>query len=216
MPLSLKLSAGRRRFLRTADAVLFGSAFGLRSANRKVQGRLEGCTPDDFAEDLRLGHEQETLDKTLASSISRLERVEDKAKGTLVGVAIAVAVLGAAAGIVGPKGILVQQPAYLRVIGAVVLAAAISYLFGSGHLALQAYKIGAVYAPTLEDQVPLVDSKQHGRITIFCIEQNWRIGTLRSNRLTAAFTCLRNGLAAVMLLGLLVIISAAIAEPAVP
>jgi hypothetical protein len=44
---------------------------------------------------------------------------------------------------------------------------------------------------------------------LYSIEQNQRAATLRANKLSASFACLRNGLIAVLVLGM-VVVSAAI------
>ena len=50
------------------------------------------------------------------------------------------------------------------------------------------------------------------RIILYSIEQNQRAATLRSNRLSASFACLRNGLVIVLVLGVLIVYVASFPE----
>ncbi len=200
------------KFRKRVDSVLFGSILELRRANKLVQSKIDECKAEQFRSDDRLKHSEERLDGALTVSIERIERIEGKAMGTLLGVAVAVAVLGTASGIVGPSGVLGGHPMGMRAVAAVLLVSAMAYLFGSGLLALQAYRIGEVYRPTLSDFEPLVESVDQAMVLLYCIEQNGRVATLRSNRLSASFNCLRNGLAAVLLLGVLLVIVALLTE----
>jgi hypothetical protein len=199
-------------FRKCVDSVLFGSLFKLIRANKIVQAKIEECKVDHFTSDERLKHSEERLDGALAISVERVKRIEGKAMGTLLGVGVAVAVLGAASGIVGPTGVLGSHALALRAVAAVLLVGAMVYLFGSGLLALNAYRIGEVYRPALSDFEPLVSSKDQAIVMLYCIEQNERVGTMRSNRLSASFNCLKNGLVLVLLLGVLIIIVALLAE----
>lgn len=198
--------------LRGVDGILFGSAITLWRANRSLEAKINAAEdePENVSNCDWLQHDLETLKSTLAESVERIERIEDKARGTLIGVAVAVAVLGAAVGIVGPEGALQYGTACLRLVVSGLLIAAIVFPIGSGQLALHAYKTGKIYRPDLSDRLPLVSSEAETKmITLYCIEQNWRAGTLRSNLLTGSFTFLRNGLGIVLILVIVVITSAA-------
>jgi hypothetical protein len=145
----------------------------------------------------------------LTLSVQRLERIENKAMGTLLGVAVAIAVFGATSGLLGPTGLLAGYSAALRNIAAVALAITMLYLLCSGLLALGAYQIGRIYRPTLLDLGPIADANTEAMMILYSIEQNQRAATLRANKLSASFACLRNGLIAVLVLGM-VVVSAAI------
>lgn len=126
--------------------------------------------------------------------------------GTLLGVTVALAVFGAATGLLGQDGLLTSRPFVLRILAASLLLLAMLYLFVSGLLALRAYKVGQIYAPTLRDRMPIAEETQEKMITIYSIEQNHLAATLRANRLSAAFACIRNGLLAVLALGFLIVL----------
>jgi hypothetical protein len=194
---------------RCLDNWLLGSLCELRRANRIVAGKIKKCHQDDFLEDKRLCHSEQRLVSACETSIELVKRIESKAMGTLVGVAVAVSVLGASSGIVGPKGMLADYPAVCRIAVGAILAIAMAYFFGSGFLALQAYRIGEVYRPTLEDEAPLVTPGEMAQVLLYCIEQNHRVATLRSNRLSASFNLLRNGVATILLLGIVIIVLSA-------
>jgi hypothetical protein len=170
------------------DSVLFGSLFEMIRANRIVQAKIKECTVEQFTSDECLRHSENRLADALAISVERVRRIEAKAMGTLLGVGVAVAVLGAGSGIVAPTGVLGSHALAVRAMAAVLLVAAMVYLFGSGLLALQAYKVGEVYRPALSDCEPLVSSKDQAMVVLYCIEQNDRVGTTRSNRLSASFS----------------------------
>lgn len=200
------------KLLNWIDAALFGSVLALRRANRRIQSELQNCTVEGFKEDPRLKHSEERLDGFLADSVARMQRVEQKAMGTLLGVSVAVVVLGAASWVLGPGGMLGSSSATARIVAAVALVAAMAFLFGSGFLALQAYRIGELYRPTLEDCEPLVDANHRAQVQLYCIEQNGRVATLRANRLSASFNCLRSGLAVVVLIGILIVVMSLLNE----
>lgn len=191
---------------RRIDAMLLGSVITLRAANKALRQTMSKCCYEQFAEDGRLERSEEDLSAGLALSIGRLERVENKAMGTLLGVAVAIAVFGAASGVFGSDGVLAGSCSALRIVAAVLVLATMLYQLGSGLLALGAYEIGPVFRPTLFDGSPIVEEGQAKSILLYCIEQNERAATLRSNRLSASFSCLRNGLVTVLLLGGLVVV----------
>ncbi len=188
------------------DSVLLGSVFTLCRANSTVQKKIDQCRIEQFDNDERLKHSKQVVDARLSGSIERLERIENKAMGTLLGVAVAVALLGAATGILGSDGMIANEPLWLRIVAAALLLISMTLLFGSGFLALGAYKVGQVYRPTMFDQEPLAEEEHERKMVLLCIEQNDRAATLRSNRLSASFCCLRNGLATVLLLGVFIVI----------
>lgn len=195
--------------LRILDSVLFASSFTLMQANRVVEREIAASKPEAFEDDKRLQHGPELLDQFLTQSVQRLERIENKAMGTLLGVAAAVAVSTAGYGLVSPSGALSGKPFEFKVAAAASLAAAMIYLVASGLLALDAYRVGKVYRPLLDDRAPMVKPRRQGQVILWCIEQNERVGTIRSNRLSSAFDCLRNGLI-LMLVGGLSVLSVSI------
>ncbi len=195
-----------RSVVRLLDSMLFGSVFTLIRANRVVRREIAASRSESFDDDERLGHGRELLDQALVQSVQRLERIENKAMGTLLGVATAVAVFTASYGLLSPTGAFSGKPLALKVAIVATLAIAMSYLVLSGLLALNAYRVGEVHRPLLYDRAPMVKPRREAQVVIMCIEQNQRLATIRSNRLSAAFDCLRNGLVLMLLGGLSVLI----------
>ena len=192
-----------REIIRRLDSALFGSVFTLYKANRLIQQKIDKCSTDQFGSDIRLKHSKQDLHAMLSLSIERLQRVENKAMGTLLGIAVAIAVFGTTSGLLGADGLFADQSPLIKSTAAFCLMLAMLYLFGSGLLALGAYKIGSIYDPTLSDRAPVVESSMEAKVIIYSIEQNQRAAMLRSNRLSASFACLRNGLLVVIALGML-------------
>jgi hypothetical protein len=196
------------KFLKQIDSLLLGSVFQLHWANRILQSKLDKCNSEQFKSDKRLKLSAESLNHELTSSIERVERIENKAMSTLLGVTVAIAVLSVASGVIGPDGVFSCQLKTLRLIATTLIVVAIGYLFGSGFLALQAYKIGKIYLPTLFDLSPLSEPAEQSTVFLYCIEQNRLVSIMRSNRLSASFSFLRNGLATVLILSIFIIIIA--------
>lgn len=194
-----------RKIISGIDSALFGSVFTLHRANRLVQQKIDECDTKQFESDERLKHSKQNLDAMLSLSIERLQRVENKAMGTLLGIAVAIAVFGATPGLLGADGLFADQLPLIKNAAALGLLLAMLYLVGSGLLALGAYKIGSIYTPALSDRAPVVESSAEAMVIIYSIEQNQRAAMLRSNRLSASFACLRNGLLVVIALGMLAV-----------
>ncbi|MCA9453520.1 MAG: hypothetical protein H6750_13290 [Nitrospiraceae bacterium] len=197
--------------LRRIDSALFGSCLTLQKANKLVQKKIEECEIDQFENDERLNLSKQDLDVMLTLSIQRLERVENKAMGTLLGIAVAIAVFGATSGLLGDDGLFVGHGLIFKDVAAVGLVLAMLYLFGSGILSLGSYKIGQIYYPMLSDRAPVVSPSMEAKVIVYSIEQNQRVAMLRSNSLSASFACLRNGLLVVLMLGMFMVFVAGFA-----
>jgi hypothetical protein len=183
------------------DSAFFGSFFELCRAKKLLEQKIQKCEENQFESDLRLELPDEKHNYALSESIERIERIEDKASRSLLGITLAFAVLGAVSRI---DGALDSQSMWVRISAAALLMLAMSYLFGSGLLALQAYKNGPIYSPTLHDFIS--ERPKQAMAILYCIEQNHSVGTLRSNLLIVSFRLIRNGIGAILLLGFLIII----------
>lgn len=188
------------------DNALCGSVFALCRANRVLQQQLQDCRIESFELDARQQHCEQRLQDCLLDSIARVQSVEQKAMNALLGESVAIAVFAAVPGVLGPGGLLRGGGAGVRVLAALALVAGILYLFGSVLLALQAYRVGGLYRPELADWEPLANAQHRAQVQLYCIEQNWRVATLRANRLSASFNCLRNGLLVVILIGIMIVL----------
>ncbi len=200
----------RARLARIAaalDAVLLGSVVTLVRANKKVHNKIRSGAPELYDDDDRLKHSLGDLHGALAVSVDRLQRIEDKATNTMIGVGVALTITGSTSAILGSGGPMAGSSTEARVVAAVSLTAAMLFLLASGYLALRGYAIGKLYRPTLRDAVPLVSERQAKKVLLDSIDQNERVGTMRANLLSASFTCLRNGLVLVAVLGVLLVLS---------
>jgi hypothetical protein len=200
----------RDRFAEAAaafDAVLFGGILALARADKKVHDKMGRDAPELYDNDDRLEHSLDDLYGALSVSLKRLERIEDKATKTVIGVGVALAIIGSASTILGRNSTEAAYGIGAWVAAAIPLTAATVFLLLSGYLALRAYAVGEVYRPTLRDAVPLVPEREAKKVLLHCIEQNQRIGTIRGNFLSASFACLRNGLVLVAVLGVLLVVS---------
>jgi len=199
----------------TLDAGLFGSVISLLRANMAVRKKIQSNAPERYDDDERLKHAVGDLDKALAVSVDRVQRIEAKATTAVIGVGIAVALLGSGTAILGGGGPLGTCGMGARVAAAAVLVAGMFFLLLSGYLALRAYAIGEGYRPTLLDAAPLASEQVAKKILLYCIEQNERVGTLRANLLFASLSCLRNGLFLVAVLSVLLVLGSLSASSAV-
>lgn len=189
------------------DAVLLASVITLLRANAKVHKKIQHDTSEHYDNDERLNHTIDVLDTALAVSVARLQRIEDKATSTVIGVGIAVTIIGSASAFLGVDGPLGTFSMGARVAVAALLLAGMLFLLLSSYLALRAYAIDKVYLPTLRDRIPLVSELSAKKSLLYCVEQNQRVGTLRANLLSSSFDCLRNGLIFVALLGVVLVFS---------
>ncbi len=192
-------------FKQRIDSVLLGSLWTLHRANKMLQQKINDCCVDQFKNDSRLKCPRDDLKTMLTMSIQRLERIENKAMGTLLGVAVAVAVFGATSGLFGSGGVLAASCYATQIVAAGLTIAAMVYLIVSGFLALEAYRIGGVFVPALRNHASVTDETHEKVVLLYSIEQNQRMATMRSNQLSASFTCLRNGLFVVLVLGVLIV-----------
>lgn len=189
------------------DSVLLGSVWTLFRANKVCQQKTDNCYVDQFKDDPRLKCSGVDLKTMLTISIQRLERIENKAMGTLLGVTVAIVVFGATSGLLGSEGMLADRCYAAQIVAAALLIVAMIYLFASGFLALGAYRIGQVFRPELDDHASVTDETHEKVVLLYSIEQNQLAATMRSNRLSASFTCLRNGLVVVFMLGVLIVMA---------
>ena len=187
------------------DSVLLGSVVALLRANKKVRGKIAAVTPEFYSDDDQLQHSLDTLQTAREASVDRLRRIEDKATSTVIGVGIAVTIIGSASAFLGGGSPLAASSAGARAAVAALLVAAIFFLLLSGYLALRARAVGEVYGPSLRDTHPLVSEERAKLVALYCIEQNHKVGTLRANYLSASFACVRNGLALLATLGLVLV-----------
>jgi len=195
------------------EKILLCSFVTLLRANSKVRHRIKDDSPAQYSDDERLALETEKLVENLTLSVDRIQRIEAKAINTIVGVGIALSILGSATAIMSGDGPLASSNMGVRVAAAAILIGGVLYLLLSGYLALRAYAIAEVYRPKLQDMAPLIPEKEAKEILLFCLDQNNRVGTLKANLLSVSFDCLRNGLVLVAALAVLIVLSSLSTSP---
>lgn len=195
-------------FCRVLDSSLFGSLIQLMIANHRLRQVHEDIRTDQYKSDSRLALGTDVLSSELDNTVSRLQRIEDKATHMIIGMAIAVALFGALVGFLSSDSVLQTFPMDLRRICIVILLYSLLQLILSGGFALSAFKIGVLSLPFLSDNHPISSQNHHASILLYCIERNRITANIRSNRLSASYTGLRNGLAAVFVLFVILLIIA--------
>lgn len=144
-------------FKERIDSAVLGSLWTLYRGNKVLQQKMDNCCVDQFKDDSRIKCSGDDLKTMLTISIQSLERIENKAMGTLLGVAVAIAVFGATSGLLGSDGPFAGKCYAAQIVAATLLIVAMAYLFASGLLALGAYRIGQVFRPELVDHASVTD-----------------------------------------------------------
>lgn len=190
------------------DSLIFGSLFQLRKANRIIKKKMEQAKYTDYKNHSGLAHTTDILNTELDRTIKRLERIEDKATNAIIGIAIAIPIFSGFIGLLEPNSILASSSSYLRTLAILFAGFTMGQLVLSGYLAIKAYKIGQVFLLTLEDHEPIADKNKHLLVLLYCIHQNRNMAIIRSNRLSTSFNCLRNGLATMFTIFILLLVIA--------
>jgi len=174
--------------------------------NRKLSARIASLaqtpiSPSDPRLQLRLDQIKDQFDVDL----HRLARIEEKARATVFGVFLSVALVTPSLTLLTGNAIKSED---LKVAFVALLCSGVFFLLASGFLAILAYKAGVVFRPTLEDHQPLVSSEEERETLLGCLDLNVFVVIKKNNLLSASIDCLRNGLAAVLGLLLFMLISA--------
>ena len=184
---------------------ILGTIPSLVLANKRVSRQIAALVETPVpSTDPRFRLARDQIRGQFDVDLHRLARIEEKARATVFGVALSV-------GLVAPGLALLTGNAMrtdgLEVAFAALLCSSIFFLLASGFLAIQCYKSGGVFRPDLEDHPPLVTPEEELETLIRCLDLNALTVLRRNNLLSASIDCLRNGLAAMLGLLLLVIMS---------
>jgi hypothetical protein len=158
--------------------------------------------------DPRLKIPEEDLKAELESDIKRLEGIEDKAKSTVLGVTLSVSLASPAILLLVQQDVFADETLTLRVTSAIILVAAITFLFVSGYLSLSGYQVGQVSRPGLENHESLVTPDDARKVILYSIDLNVLRVIQKANLLSASMDCLRNGLVLILVFLLLAALSA--------
>ncbi len=173
--------------------------------NNKLRERLSYSISKN---DPRLKIPEKDLREYLETDIKRLERIEDKAKSTVIGVALSVSLASPGILLLVQTDVFADEAYVLRVFSAIVLVFSILFLLISGYLALSGYKVGRVFLPQPTNNSKLVKYREARRNIIDCIELNQIRVLHNANLLSASMDCLRNGLLLVLMFLVFAIVSA--------
>lgn len=185
-----------------------------RLLGEKWRKRVDSEVSND---DSRLRVPASVLEAAVELDRSRIARIEDKARGTLVGITIAVSVAGAGIGMFGETAILGRDGS-LACLAAAVLVVGLSYFLLSGWLALSAYAASPIHTPDIQDRPETqtrsgsegqpMDDEKWRRTLLDSIDLNRLVATEKMNRFSASITLLRNGLVCIFVFAVLAIAGA--------
>ncbi len=137
----------------------------------------------------------DTLTQFEHHELERLRSLEDKAKASLIGIALAFSLLGIGVTIwFDNSGPLTQHPQAAAVVSGSIVLGAFYFLVG-GLYAFQALSIGTVYRVTPEDHAA-ADKEWLLATRLFYLAQNERKTILRTNALSVSLVAMRNGIVA--------------------
>lgn len=175
--------------------------------NNKIKARLRTSTPKN---DPRLKISEGELREYLELDIKRLERIEDKAKSTVLGVAVSVSLASPGILLLVQTDVFADEAYSIRIVSAIILMLAILFLLISGYFALSGYKVGKIFLPQPTHHSSLIKEREAKRNVLDCIELNQIRVIQNANLLSASMDCLRNGLFLVLIFLLFATISAII------
>ena len=197
-----------------------GQVYVLQRKNRLVQGqitKLQRCKPKldsgdsgypllDLADLLRhLNQEQ-----------ARRETIEEKAKTNVLGITLAFTVTLASLAF-APRVIeevarndadwVIWAFMAFQLIG-------IAFLLLGGSLALTTLRIATTHVWTLEDERSITTPEARNAEISWYLQNNQLVSTLKANLLDASYSCIRNGVTALALSALILLVHTPLAEPA--
>lgn len=179
---------------------VLGTLPSLIRANTYLSRRIRrDTTVEPEPADPRLQLPEERLRSHYESEMERLERIEEKARATVLGVTLAVSFALPSIGLLLQKGALAAEPFGSKLALALLLGFAVLFLTISGYLALLAYKVGEINKPALGDLVGDEGGVQIRRALVMAIERNEPRILQKANYMSASLDCLRNGLTLVLL-----------------
>jgi hypothetical protein len=182
------------------------------------RAREESAITDD---DPRLRVPASAIEASVELDRNRIARIEDKARGTVVGITIAVSIAGAGIAMFGKDGILDSGSA-LTYLAATTLVLGLIYFLLSGWFALSAYAASPLHVPDVQDRPetrkasPSIGDSATGpgddetwrRTLLDCLDLNRFLAIDKTNRFSASIELLRNGLVSVLLFAVLAVVSA--------
>ena len=182
-----------------------GQLFTLWQGNRKVWNqiqRLQGCKPPAgyplFDLDVLLRHLQEEQ--------GRRQIIEDKAKTNILGITLAFTVILATVAF-APRitDVGKDNPDWVIWVFMAMQLYGILFLIAGGGLALNALRVARNYIWTLQDERDNATKEARNAEISWYLQNNQEVSRLKSNLLDASYSCIRNGVAALVLSAILVL-----------
>jgi hypothetical protein len=196
--LSILLQSVTMFLLRSVDQLL-GTLPNLIRANLILSRKISQKSSQEVSScDRRLELPTEHLRSQYEVDLKRLERIEEKARSTVIGVAISVSLATPSILLLTRPDALAGESFCAKLFLAILLALAVLFLLVSGFLALSGYKVGSVYRPRIEDHESLTSEQEIRKGLLFYIELNRLLVIRKANFLSGSMDCLRNGITLVL------------------
>lgn len=192
------------RILGALDEILLGNAVSAWKANESLARELDRAEVAHHRDDISTALPRNELNSELASSIARLDKLENKAVASMLGIAIGAALLGDV--VTSLEDSLRGSSATMAIFAKCTLLAAVFYFLASGAFVLRVVAPSQVARPLPRDQ--LNEPAVEGAVILHCISQNNRKGTQKSNLLTVGIALLRNGIFALLAFSTILILKA--------
>lgn len=180
-------------------SVLFDQGLGtipsLIQANRILKTKIQNLYVEGVSDsDIRLKLPVDHLKDYAKLEIERLDRIEEKAKSTVLGVGIAISLATPSVLLPTNTAAFQNHPFYFKLILTIAIGLAVAFLLMSGYLALSAYKVGEISSPRLEYHPSLISENEIREGLILLIDLNVLRIIQKANMLSASMDCLKNGL----------------------
>jgi len=172
-----------------------GTVPSLIRANRILRSKIlnlqvEGITDSDPRLQLPIDH----LKDHFKLEIERLDRIEDKARSTVLGVGIAISLATPSVLLPTRTTTFANEPLYFKLLLTIAIGLAVAFLLMSGFFALTAYKVGEISFPRIDNHPSLVSEDKIREDLVLIIDLNVLRIIQKANLLSASMDCLRNGL----------------------
>lgn len=188
---------------------ILGTVPNLVRANRIIEKKLRKKQEEGIlTSDPRLKLTEDEVKEVFEVDLRRLERIEEKARATVIGVTLAVSLASPGILLFVQPDIMADEPLSYRRISAAFFVVAILFLAISGYLSLSAYKVGQIMRPRLEDSKILTSVQNALEVLLMSRDYNVLRILQKANLFSASMDCLRNGLFLLLIFIVLSVISA--------
>lgn len=185
--------------LRFIDQLL-GTIPSLVRAQNIISKKIsERNSKEILTSDDRLKLPLDHLKSNFKIDLKRLEGIEEKARGTVIGVAISVSLSSTSILLLTRQDALASENTTIKILLAVLISLSVFFLLASGFLALSAYRVGAVFRPRIVEHIGIRDESELKKSFLSYIEMNRLLIIRKANFLSASMDCLRNGLFLILL-----------------